>query len=220
LWGAQYDRKLADIFSLQEQIATEISSKLRLRLTGEEQKRLRKRYTESKEAYQLYLKGHYYWVRGGTDNVARALQAYRSAADIDPSYTVAYTGQAECHFQNVWSGDESAREGLSAAKQVAHKALMLDDALAEAHVQAGMARAFYDWDWTGAEMEFRSALDLYAGNPAWLHDWCGFFFPYIGRFDDSISQFQQALELDPLSAGIHGDFGGSLARWGVVGLVG
>ena len=90
--GAQYDRKLTDIFALQEQIATEISSKLRVRLTGEEQKRLGKRYTESREAYQLYLKGYYYWTRGTTENVAKALQAYRQAADIDPSYALAYTG--------------------------------------------------------------------------------------------------------------------------------
>src|SRR6266851_3984533 len=113
-------------------------------------------------------------------------------------------------FKTYGRVDEPAREGLLAGKQAAQKALMLDDALAEARIQAGMARAFYDWDWTGAEMEFRSALDLYAGNPAWLHDWCGFFFALIGRFDDVISQYKQALELDPLSAGIHADFGGAL----------
>ena len=206
LWGGQYNRKLAEIFSVQEEIATEISGKLRLRLTGEEQKRLTKRYTENKEAYQLYLKGHYYWDKLTKDGLQKAIESYRQAIEKDPGYALAYAGLAECYAE--MSGNYlSPREGFPKAKEAAYRAVELDDTLAEAHVQLGNARALYDWDWTGGEKEFRRALELNAGNAAWVHDWYGYYLGCVGRPEEGIPEIKRALELDPLSATINGDLG-------------
>lgn len=189
LWGAQYGRKLADIFTLQETIAREIAENLRLRLTGEEQQRLRKRYTENGEAYETYLKGRYYFNKLTPDGVQKGIEYFRRAIGQDARYALAYTGLGDCH---TYMGKST--EARSAFVQ----ALELDQTLGEAHASLGFYKFLYDWDWRGAEDEFRQAIDL-KPNYAEAHHWYAIYLANLGRPDEARPEAERARELDPLS---------------------
>src|SRR6266849_3283343 len=160
LWGEQYNRKLADILAVQEDISREISEKLRLRLTGEEKRRLTKRHVVNPEAYQLYLKGRYYWNKRTEEGFHRAIQFFQQAVEKDPGYTLAYVGVADSY--NLLSSFAyeamTPREARPKAKAAALKALELDPALGEAHVSLAQVLSAYDWDFPGAEREFKRAI--------------------------------------------------------------
>src|SRR5262249_23631600 len=163
LWGAQYNRKLADILGVQEDISREISEKLRLRLTGEEKVRLAKRPTENIEAYQLYLKGRYYWNKRSEEGFHRAIEYFSEATEKDPNYALAHAGLADSYILLGQYSLLPAKEASAKAREAARKALELDDTLAEAHNALAMVKADYDWDWPGAEREFRRAIGLNPG---------------------------------------------------------
>ncbi len=200
LWGAQYNRKLADILGVQEDISREISEKLRLRLSGEEKTRLAKRPTTNREAYQLYLQGRYWWNKRNPEALQKGLQYFQQAVEKDPGYALAYVGVADSYNLLSSFAYEAMppREARPKAKAAALKALELDPALGEAHVALAQVVANYDWDFPGAETEYKRAIELNPGYPS-AHDFYAIHLMAMGRQEEAIAEARRALELDPLS---------------------
>ncbi len=198
LWGEKYDRKLSDIFAVQEEIARQISDKLRLKLTGEEQQQLSKRYTENAEAYRAFLLGRFFWERRTEDGMKKGIQHFQQAIDSDPSYALAYVGLADCYLILYDYGFLSPQESAPKARAAATKALEIDDTLAEAHASLAYFKFSYEWDWPGAEAEFRRAIEL-SPNYATAHHWYGYYLAVRGRFDESLAEMRRGEEIDPLS---------------------
>ena len=198
LCGEKYNSKLADIFAIQEKIATQISDKLRLRLTGAEKKQLGRRYTEDLEAYQLYLKGRYFWNKRTGEAFRKAIEYFDQAIARDPVYALAHAGLADCYTLMPWYGYLWPREAFPKAKAASRRALEVDPKLAEAHISLAHATMNYDWDWKEAEKEFRRALDL---NPNYVtaHYWYSDYFTAAGRHEAAIGQARRGRDLDPLS---------------------
>jgi serine/threonine-protein kinase len=200
LWGENYNRKVSDIIALQDEISREISEKLRLKLSGKEREQLGKRYTENSEAYQLYWKGRYLWNRRRPEDIREAIRDFQLAIDLDPNYALAYTGLADCYvLGNLLQ--MSPREAMPIAIEKTQRALLIDPNLAEALTSLAKIKLSYEWDWTGAEIEFRKALELKPGY-ATAHQWYGVYLSELGRHDESLGQRRRALELDPLSLSI------------------
>jgi TolB-like protein/Tfp pilus assembly protein PilF len=198
IWGEQYDREPLDIIAVQEEISREISEKLRLRLTGQQKKLLTKRYTENTEAYHAYLKGHYYWNKRTEKGFKRGIEYFQKAIDEDPNYALAYAGLADCYNLLNSYGALPPRESAPLIKAAAKQALKIDDVLAEAHTSLGHVKMMHDWDWPGAEREFKRALGLNP-NYATAHHWYALYLRAIGRFEESLKEIRQAQRLDPLS---------------------
>ena len=198
LWGRQYERKFSEIVPVQEEIAREVSEKLHLRPTGEEQRRLTKRYTENPEAHQLYLKGRYLWNRRTTETLRRAAEYFQKATDKDPSYALAWAGLAECYAVYPAFSVLPPREAIPKAKEAAIKALAFDDTVAEAHTALAYVKNTYDWDWPGAEQEFKRAIKLNP-NYATAHFWYAIHLQAMGRLDEAIAEAKLAQEADPVS---------------------
>ena len=207
LWGEQYTRKLADIASLQQEIATAISGNLRLRLTSEDKTRLAKSPATNPEAYQLYMKGRYVANQSTADGLNKSIEYFQQAIGKDPGYAMAYVGLADSY--NTLGGGlnyVSPRETIPKAKAAAMKALELDNTVGEAHAALGFAEWFYDWDWPTAEREFKAAIELNP-NGAFSH------FRYAEclltrtQFGEAISEIQRAQELDPISTQTMGGLG-------------
>jgi TolB-like protein/Tfp pilus assembly protein PilF/predicted Ser/Thr protein kinase len=196
LWGGRYNRKLADILAVQEDIAREITDKLRLRLGGEEEKRLAGHFAENPEAYQLYLKGRYYWNKRTPDGIQKAIEYFQAAIAKDPGYAGAYAGLADCY--HVPANPLPPREKMPLAKAAAMKALQLDDTLVEAHTSLARVLFVYDWNWPAAEKEFKRAIEL---NPRYApaHQWYGGYLTATGGFREADAEKKRALELEPLS---------------------
>ena len=198
LWGAQYVRKLADILALQEDISREISMNLRPRLTGEEEQRLAKRYTEDPEAYRLYLKGQYFWNKRTDADLHKAISYFQRAVSQDPGYALAYAGLADSYHVLWVYSNVSPRECHDLAKAAALQAVRIDETLAEGHTILASIAAADDWNFAEAELEFRRALDLNP-NYATAHKWYAESLTYVGRFDEALLEMHKAQELDPLS---------------------
>jgi tetratricopeptide (TPR) repeat protein len=199
LWGEQYRRQLTDIFDLEEEISREISGKLRLRLSGEEKKRLLKRYTDNTAAYHLYLKGRYYTNKRTEEWIKRGIDYFQQAIETDPNYALAYAGLADAYaFLASSTGGLPPRETYPKAKAAAEKALLIDDALAEAHTSLGFFHLMYDWNFKEAESEFKRAIKL---NPGYAnaHDGYGFLLKATARNEEAIRASREAKRLDPLS---------------------
>ena len=203
LWGEQYDGKLSDLLATQRQIAREIVDKLKLKVSGEE-KVLAKHYTESNEAYQLYLKGRFYWNKRTVESNTKSIEYFNQAIEKDPNFALAYAGLADCYVVRI--NPLPPREKMLKAKAAAMRALELDETLAEAHTSLARVLAVYEWDWTGAEKEFKRALDLNPRN-AIAHVWYGGYFEAMGRHSESIAERKRAQELDPLSLVINSELG-------------
>jgi len=198
LWGEVYTRNLSDIFAVQEDISREISTKLRLQLTGEEKKALAKRYTENAEAYRDYLKGRYYCSKMTPDALQKSVVSFRQAIEKDPHFALAYAGLADAHNLFAFFGLRPAQEVMPLAKAAALEALELDDALAEAHVALGSIRKVYDWNWPDAEKEYQRALEL-SPNYAAAHHGYADYLAALGRTQEAIREIIKAQELDTLS---------------------
>ena len=213
LWGEQYNRKLADILGVQEEISREISEKLRLRLTGEEKVRMAKRPTENIEAYQLYLKGRYYWNKRSEDGFRKAIEYFNQAIEKDRNYGLAHAGLADSYIVLGQYSLLSAKEAYAKAREAATKALELDDTLAEAHNALATVKGDYDWDWPGAEREFRRAIEL---NPSYAtaHQWYCQLLSVLGRNEEALAEIKRAQQLDPLSLIINAVSGAILLRAG------
>ncbi len=199
LWGERYSRSMADIFALQEEISEEISGKLKLKLTRSQKKRLGKRYTTNSDAYQLYLKGRFFWNKRTEESSNRAIEYFEQALSLDPNFTLAYTGLADAQ---ILLGDvgvlaTSPKETFLRGQQSAIRALELDETLAEAHGTLGHV-SMHLFDWPRAERELRRALEL---NPNYAQGcvWQAYYFAFIGQFHDSIAAIERALQFDPLT---------------------
>jgi DNA-binding winged helix-turn-helix (wHTH) protein/TolB-like protein/Flp pilus assembly protein TadD len=201
VWSSKFDEQLATIFELQDSIAKRITEGLALELSGEERKRLAKHYTESTEAYQAYLTGrslHHKRTNKGTE---KGIEYFEQAIKLDLNYALAYAALADAHVSLVRSGARSTEENMPQAKAAVSKALEIDDTLAEAHAALGSIK-FLEWDWLGAEGEFKRAIEL---NPNYErnhsdYDHC---LRFMGRFDEAVAESKRALELEPASAFHH-----------------
>jgi TolB-like protein len=198
IWGQQYSRKRSDIFALQEEIAKEMTTALRLRLTGADEKLLAKHYTANPEAYQDYLKGRYWWNKRSREGFNKGIDYFQQAISKDPGYALAYAGLADCYdFLAIYNALPQ-KEAYPRAKQAAQRALEIDETLAEAHTTLGRIRRDFDWDWSGSEREYQRAIQL---NPAEAnaHQSYGITLSEVGRFEEAITESKRAVELDPLS---------------------
>jgi serine/threonine-protein kinase len=198
LWGESYNRELADLLKLQEEMSREIADKLRLKLTGAEKKKLRKKTTENSEAYQLYLKGRFHWNKRTEEGLRRGIQFFREAIESDPSFASAYAGLADCFITLATNIPLPPRETMPKAKAAAMRAIEIDDGLAEAWASLGAVRWWFDWDWEGAEEAYRRAIALNP-NYATAHDGYAMLLSARGRFDEAVEQISKAADLDPLS---------------------
>lgn len=206
IWGEQYNRKFADILTIQEEIAHQISDKLQMKLSGEDKKRLVKRHTENTKAYELYLKGRYCWNKRTRVSLKKAIEFFQKAIDLDPLYASAYAGLADCYIIiGIYSGEEDPHEAFNKAEIAATKALQIEE-VAEAHTALGSVRIYQHWDWIGAEKEFQRALELNPDYPT-AHQWYGNHLMRMGRFDEGIEQLKRAQQLDPLSLIINQSIG-------------
>ncbi len=198
LWGEQYNRQLGSILAVQEGIANEISEKLRLRLTREEKKRLTKQFTGNTSAYQLYLKGRYYWNKRTEEGLKRSIDYFHEAVALDPNYALAYAGLADSYTLSAAYGKTPQQEAMAKARTAAVKALEIDDTLADAHASLAFVKFRFDWDWLVAEREFKRALELNPGHASARH-WYALYLATMGRFDEAVGEGKRAQELDPLS---------------------
>jgi len=201
IWGEQYNRGLTDVMSIQEQISQEISDKLRGRLTGEDKKRLSKRFTENSEAYGLYLKGRYEWNKQTLDGMQTGIEFFQEAIKKDSRYALAYAGLADAYALLADYNVLPAKEVMPRAKTAALKALEIDGAIPEAHASLGWARLTLDWDWPGAEKEFKRSIELNP-NYATAHEWYGECLTTAGRGDEARASMKRAQELEPASVPI------------------
>lgn len=209
IWGTEYERRSSDVLLLQREIVRDIIENLRLTLTGNEQSKLNKRYTDSAEAYDLYLKGRYYWNKRTEDGFRKAVDFFQQSLQKDPSYALAYTGLADSYMLLSDWGFMSPFEGYSKARDAVVRALTIDDRLAEAHTSLAGIKAVLDWDWAGAEKEYRKAISLNSNYPT-AHHWYATHLMTMGRADESLAEIKEAQRLDPLSLGINKDFAGAL----------
>ena len=198
LWGEQYERKLADMLSVQREIAREITNNLRPTLSGVDRSRMDKQYTANPEAYELYLKGRFYWNRRTPNDFKQAITFFEQAIAKDPNYALAYSGLADAYTLLTVYTNELPRELMPKAKAAALKALELDDKLAEAHASLGQIVIYYDYDLGTAEREYQRAIELNP-NYAPAHQWLAEHLATMKRFDEAIAEIKRALELDPMS---------------------
>jgi TolB-like protein len=215
LWGANYDRVAADIFDVQSEIAKQITTTLRLRLSGDEKQMLTKRYTESTEAYNAYLKGRYFWNKCTRQGLEKSVDCFQRAVQLDPSYAVAYAGIAASYFRMA-TIYLPPQEAFPKSKAAAIKALELDDLLSEAHATLGMVKMRCDWDWDAARQEFERALEISPGY-ATAYQWYGNYLDSIGEFADALREKRRALKLDPVSPSINVSIGTTFWMMGQAG---
>jgi eukaryotic-like serine/threonine-protein kinase len=209
LWGAQYNRKVGDIFEIQDEISSEISGKLRLQLTQAEKKRLGRRHTENAEAYQLYLKGRYHWNKWTHEGFDKGIEYFQQAVEKDPSYALAYSGLADSYVLLGWNSYLAPKHAFPKAKAAALKALQFDENLAEAHTSLAAPLWLHDWNWVEAQTEFKRSLQLGHAYPTANH-WYAEYLMTMGRHEESIAKIKHSQELDPLSLIINVAVGWSL----------
>jgi len=198
IWGEQYNRKLSGLLALQKEIARGISDKLRLQLSGEQKERLTKRYAESTEAYQLYLKGRYHWNKWTPEGWQKSIEYFQQAIEKDPSYALAYVGVSNAYNALGFFAVMLPREAWPKAEDAAVKALEIDDTLGEAHAALGAVKYLYDWDWAAAERELKRAIELNPNDEV-AHTVYAFYLHSMGRADEGLAEMKRAYELNPLS---------------------
>ena len=196
IWSQRYDRQMDDAFAIQDEIARTIVNTLLATSLADVSRPPRRRHTENARAYSLYLKGRYEWNRRSQDGVAAGIRYFEQAIAEDPRYALAYTGLADCWALHVDYRAVPVREGFEKAKAYALKAIELDESLAEAHASLAWVLFIYDWDWDGAEHEFRRAIEL---DPryATAHQWYAFLLSTKGAMGESLVEGHTAVELDP-----------------------
>ncbi|HUN64940.1 MAG TPA: protein kinase [Bacteroidota bacterium] len=197
IWGDRFQRKLTDVFSLQEEIVGKVSRELKLTLTGETERAVNKRFTASPEAYKLYLQGTYFLGKRRGPELLKAEEFFRQAIETDPDYALAYVGSADCYLIMPQYAGLFPREIYPKAEAAARKALELDNSLGEAHNDLAFLKQ-NDFDWKGAEVEYQTAISLTPNYPTVYH-WYSIFLGRLGRYDEAYAAIQKAADLDPLS---------------------
>lgn len=198
LWGDRYSRMLSDIFELQDEIAREISTKLRVRLMDAEKKRLGKRYTKNTEAYTFYLRGRYHWNKRTEEGFYKAIDYFEQAIRQDPDLALAYSGLSDCYSLLAGFHYMDMAEGYARARDLALRALEIDDSLAEGHASLAIVRYRVDWNWYETEREFKRAIELNPGYTMARH-WYAVYLVMMGRFEEALAEIERAIEQDPLS---------------------
>ena len=201
LWGQEYSRSAADVFTLQENLSAEISEKLRLRLSAEEERQLGKRHTDDPVAYELYLRGRLHWNKRNIPDIRKAIEYFNRAVAEDPRYALAYAGLADAYNLASFFNYSPPHDVMPRARAAAAKALEIDERLAEAHISLAYVNFTYDWDYPAATRHFERARAL---NPAVVanHVYYPFYLTIGGRHEEAIRTADQAIELDPLSAAL------------------
>ena len=203
IWSSQFDEKFDDILSVQDSISERIACDLVTRICGDSAAQSIKQKRINPEAYELYLRGRYFWNKRSMDGFQKAADSFRQALDHEPTYAQAYAGLGDGYY--FLSGyDRSGGETYSRARVSLQKALELDSSLSEPHATLGLMSMNNEWDWPEAEREFQKAIEL-SPNYATAHHWYGEFLAYMGRFDEAIKEVTKARELDPLSVIINTD---------------
>ena len=201
VWGAQYSPTPSDLLEIQGEIAKAISESLKIKLSPPLQKLVTRNNTNNSEAYNLYLRGRYFWTKYTKDWVLKSIEAFKQAIEIDSNYALAYTGIADAYFRlsNVYL---PPREVMPKAREAALKALEIDEGLAEAHSSLGLIKLYYDHDWLAAEREFVRCLEL---NPDLVlaHQRYGSYLTFTGRIAEAMVHYEHALDLDPFSLQIN-----------------
>jgi DNA-binding winged helix-turn-helix (wHTH) protein/TolB-like protein/Tfp pilus assembly protein PilF len=206
LWAYKCDYKGTDIFTVQDSISEQIAAALALQLTSEEKYHLTKRYTESTEAYQLFAKGRFFWDKRTESSLKKSIECFEQAIRIDENYALAYAGLADAYaILNFYSALQ-LKDAYPRARAAAEKALSLDGSLAEAHTVLAYVKEQYDWDWPGAEEEFKRAIALNP-NYATAHQYYSEYLAFLGRTEESITHMMRAQELDPNSLVINTELG-------------
>ncbi len=198
LWGEQYERKMSDLLATQREIAAAITQKLQLKLSGEE-KGLTKKYTNSSEAYQLWMKGRFHFARRTKDDMNKSIELFKQAVQLDPNFALAYVGMAESYTTIPSYPYASPEESVPQAKAAVAKALELDPDLPEAHTVAGMIAATHDWDYPVAEREFKRALELDPNLAITHYRYAWVYLSPLGRHDEAVAEMRRAMELEPLA---------------------
>jgi len=206
LWGNDYERKIADVLAVKQEIAREVTENLRLRLSGEEQKRLVKRDTTNAEAYQLYLKGRFSWNKYTEEGFRKSIENFKQAVEKDPAYALAYSGLADSYSLLGELSVAPPKESFPQARAYAEKALVLDETLADAHLSLGIVKLLYEWDWPAAEKELRRAKELDPNNPQVYHFY-GHYLQSVGRVEEAINETKRGVEMDPTSLIISAELG-------------
>ena len=196
--GRRYDGRLTDVLALQEEIANGIAEKLRPRLTAEGKAQLATSATKDNQAYQLYLRGRYFWSKRSLENLERAITCFKQAVERDPGYALAYAGLADCQNLLSYYGGPPPEKTFPLAKEAARLAIRFDAKLAGPHAAMAYAATRYDWDWSEAEREYKIAIGL---DPkyATAHQWYGEYLTVMGRSEEAIAEFKHATELEPYS---------------------
>ncbi|MBS1787084.1 MAG: tetratricopeptide repeat protein, partial [Acidobacteria bacterium] len=198
IWATQFDEKMTDIFRVQDSISERVAGALAVNLSGEEKEQVSKRYTSNTEAYQLYLTGRYHLNRLTDDGIRKSLDYFQQAVEKDPSFAMAYAGVADSYNALAGFNVLPPKDVYPKARLAADTALKLDDLLAQAHTSLAMIKLAYDWDWPGAEREFKRALEI-SPSDSEAHYQYGYYLAFMGRFDEAIVEIRRAQELDPIS---------------------
>jgi serine/threonine-protein kinase len=198
IWGVQYDREFADILAVQEEISKSITQQLSVQLAGDEESKLHKRSTENTQAYELYLKGRFYWNKRSSESLKKSVEYFNQAIEKDPGYALAHAWLALSYSLMPEYANRPANEFIPLEEQSAAKALELDASLAEPHAALASTKYQYLWDWAGAEKEFLRAIELNPNDPT-THQWHSDALMKQGRFDEALNEARRAQELDPLS---------------------
>jgi serine/threonine protein kinase/Tfp pilus assembly protein PilF len=206
LWSDKYDRRLEDLFSIQDEIAREVGRALKVKLLGEEETQLAKKYTENYEAYRLYLGGRYFWNKRDKENLYISIGYFEKSLEEDPNCVLAYAGLADSYAVLGMNQDIPPREAYPKAREYVLKALEMDNRLAEAHVTLAAIKGQYEWDWPGSEEEYKLAIQL---NPSYghAHHWYAFLLSRLGRHEEAIKEIKMARDLDPLAPRITANVG-------------
>jgi len=205
LWAYQCDEYYTDVFTAQDIISEKVAGALAPGLTGDERKLLAKRYTDNFEAYQLYVKGHFFWDKRTEEGIKKSIEYFEQAINLDPNYALAYAGLATSYVTTTYQEMVPLAEARSRVEAAAMKALEIDEHLGQAHSALGVLR-FRNLEWSEGVREFQRAIDL---NPSYAtaHMWYSYYLIALGRFDEAVAEAKQSQELDPLSLIINTQMG-------------
>ena len=198
IWGGEYKSALADILSVQDEVSRKITENLRVRLTGDDEQKLSKRYSSDAQAYQLYLKGRYFWNKRNEEGFRNSIEYFKRAEEKDPTFALAFSGLADSHALLCDIGVVAPVDEMPKAKAAAQRAVDADPNLAEAYTSRAFVKLAYDWNWLGAEADFQQALKLNSKYPT-AHQWYASYLMQMGKFTRAKAELEEAHNLDPLS---------------------